>query len=52
MAKKEQEQTSDMIPVVAETKDIKSLIYVVRGQQVTGMYRVSFSKLLNDVICS
>lgn len=34
MAKKEQEQTTDMIPVVAETKDIKSLIYVVRGQQV------------------
>ena len=25
MAKKEQEQTTDMIPVVAETKDIKSL---------------------------
>lgn len=34
MAKKEQGQTTDMIPVVAETKDIKSLIYVVRGQQV------------------
>ena len=34
MAKKEQEQTTDMIRVVAETKDIKSLIYVVRGQQV------------------
>ncbi len=34
MAKKEQDQTTDMIPVVAETKDIKSLIYVVRGQQV------------------
>lgn len=34
MAKKEQEQTTDRIPVVAETKDIKSLIYVVRGQQV------------------
>ncbi len=34
MAKKEQEQTTDMIPVVAEAKDIKSLIYVVRGQQV------------------
>lgn len=33
MAKKEQEQTINMIPVVAETKDIKSLIYVVRGQQ-------------------
>ena len=25
MAKKEQEQTTDMIPVVTETKDIKSL---------------------------
>ena len=34
MAKKEQEQTTDRIPVVVETKDIKSLIYVVRGQQV------------------
>ena len=34
MAKKEQEQTADIIPVIAETKDIKSLIYVVRGQQV------------------
>jgi hypothetical protein len=34
MAKKEQEQTIYMIPVVAENKDIKSLIYVVRGQQV------------------
>lgn len=34
MAKKEQEQTTDIIPVIAEAKDIKSLIYVVRGQQV------------------
>ena len=34
MAKNEQEQTTDIIPVIAETKDIKSLIYVVRGQQV------------------
>lgn len=34
MAKKGQEQTTDIIPVIAETKDIKSLIYVVRGQQV------------------
>ena len=34
MAKKEQEQTTDMIAVIAETKDIKSLIYVIRGQQV------------------
>lgn len=34
MTKKEQEQTTDIIPVMAETKDIKSLIYVVRGQQV------------------
>lgn len=25
MAKKEQEQTTDMIPVVAKTKDIKSI---------------------------
>lgn len=32
MTKKE--QTTDIIPVIAETKDIKSLIYVVRGQQV------------------
>ena len=28
------EQTTDIIPVVAETIDIKSLIYVIRGQQV------------------
>ena len=28
MTKKEQEQTTDIIPVIAETKDIKSLIYV------------------------
>ena len=34
MAKKEREQTMDMIPVIAENKDIKNLIYVVRGQQV------------------
>ena len=34
MTKKEQEQTTDIIPVIAETKDIKSQIYVVRGQQV------------------
>ena len=34
MTKKEQEQTTVIIPVIAETKDIKSLIYVVRGQQV------------------
>ena len=34
MAKKGQEQTTDMIAVIAETKDIKSLIYVIRGQQV------------------
>lgn len=34
MAEKEQEQTTDIIPVIAETKDIKSLIYVVRGHQV------------------
>ena len=34
MAKKAQEQTTDIIPTIAETKDIKSMIYVVRGQQV------------------
>ncbi len=34
MAKKEQGQTTEMISVLAETKEIKSLIYVVRGQQV------------------
>ena len=34
MAKKDQEQSTDIIPVLADTKDIKSLIYVVRGQQV------------------
>ncbi len=34
MAKKEQEQTTDIIPVFAENTDIKSLIYVVREQQV------------------
>lgn len=34
MTKKELEQTTDIIPVVAEAKDIKNLIYVVRGQQV------------------
>lgn len=28
------EQSTDIIPVIADTKDIKSLIYVVRGQQV------------------
>ena len=34
MAKKDQEQSTDIIPVLADTKDFKSLIYVVRGQQV------------------
>lgn len=34
MAKSEQEQTTDIIPAITETKEIKSLIYVVRGQQV------------------
>ena len=34
MANKEQEQTTDMFPVVAEAKSIKNLIYFVRGQQV------------------
>lgn len=28
------EQSTDIIPVIVDTKDIKSLIYVVRGQQV------------------
>ena len=28
------EQSTDIIPAIADTKDIKSLIYVVRGQQV------------------
>ena len=34
MAKTVQEKSTDIVPVVAETKNIKSLIYVVRGQQV------------------
>lgn len=34
MANKEQEQTTDMFPVVSEAKSIKNLIYFVRGQQV------------------
>lgn len=34
MTKKEQEQMPDVIPMFAEAKDIKSMIYVVRGQQV------------------
>ena len=34
MAKSEQEQTTDIIPAITEIKEIKSLIYVVRGQQV------------------
>ena len=34
MEKNEQEQTTDIIPTIAETKEIRSLIYVVRGQQV------------------
>ncbi len=34
MEKKKQEQTTEIMPVIAETKDIKSLIYVFRGQQV------------------
>ena len=34
MAKNGQEQATDIIPAIAEIKDIKSLIYVVRGQQV------------------
>lgn len=34
MAKKNQELSTEIIPVVTDMKDIKSLIYVVRGQQV------------------
>ena len=34
MVKKEHEQTKDVVPVVADSKDIKNLIYVVRGKQV------------------
>lgn len=34
MVKKDQEKSTDIIPIVTDTKDIKSLIYVVRGQQV------------------
>ena len=34
MVKKGQEKSTDIIPVVTDTKDIKSLIHVVRGQQV------------------
>lgn len=34
MARNEQDQTTDIIPAITETKEIKSLIYVVRGQQV------------------
>ena len=34
MAKNGQEQTTDIIPDIVETQDIKNLIYVVRGKQV------------------
>ena len=35
MAKKAQEKTAEIIPVtIAETKDVKSLIHVIRGKQV------------------
>ena len=34
MARTEQNQPMDIMSVMSETKDIKSLIYVVRGQQV------------------
>ena len=34
MTKKEQEQSTDITPAVVDTKDIKSMIYMVRGQQV------------------
>ena len=33
MVKKDQEKSTDIITIVTDTKDIKSLIYVVRGQQ-------------------
>lgn len=34
MAKKAQEKSAGMIPIVVDTKDIKSLIHVIRGKQV------------------
>ncbi len=34
MNRKEREQAKDIFPMIAETKDIKSMIYVIRGQQV------------------
>lgn len=34
MARNEQDQTTDTIPAITENKEIKSLIYVAREQQV------------------
>ena len=34
MAKKAQEKTAEIIPVTVDTKDVKSLIHVIRGKQV------------------
>lgn len=34
MVGKDQERSTDIIPVIADTTDIKNMIYVVRGQQV------------------
>ena len=34
MAKKSQEKTAEIIPVTIDTKDVKSLIHVIRGKQV------------------
>lgn len=45
MAKSEQEQTTDIIPAITEIKEIKSLIYVVRGQQV-GVLHCKWLKLI------
>jgi len=34
MAKKAQEKTAEIIPVTVDTKDVKSLIHVIRGKQI------------------
>ena len=34
MVKNDQDKSTELVPVIADTKDIKNLIYVVRGQQV------------------
>ena len=53
MARNEHEQTTDIIPAITEAKEIKSLIYVVRGQQVmldsdlAMLYQVETTDLLN-----